>query len=48
MMKCTTSNAVVGWEMGKKQGPGKISWTNGDTFEGNFVNDLREGIVHAT
>lgn len=31
--------------MGKKHGPGSIRWVNGDTFEGSFVNDLREGTV---
>jgi len=30
--------------MGRKHGKGKIIWANGDQFEGNFVNDLRDGM----
>lgn len=30
-------------ERGEKHGVGRLVWRNGDTYEGSFVNDLREG-----
>ena len=31
------------WEDDERRGQGKIVWKNGDSFEGSFANNVREG-----
>jgi hypothetical protein len=31
------------WSMGRKNGQGKMTYTNGDVYNGSWVNDFREG-----
>ncbi len=46
---CTNSEKVYvykgEWKKRKKHGIGKESWPTGDEYQGNFINDKKEGYI---